>query len=177
MIIKQDGTTKNDCERNAAKRFFEQLRKDHPHLPLIVNEDALSPSAPHICHLKKHNLHYILGVKPGNHKFLFHFVEDAAQDGRTNEFEIEDKENPDITHRFRILNEVPLNQSNQELLVNFIEYWEHSKETDKITYHNTRPLQNAPFCPITASGLNFNPRNIQHIPPVEIFAFLVLEQN
>jgi len=48
MIIKQDGTTKNDCERNAAKRFFEQLRKDHPHLPLIVNEDALSPNAPHI---------------------------------------------------------------------------------------------------------------------------------
>ena len=71
------------------------------------------------------------------HKFLFNFVEDAAQDGRTNEFEIEDKENPDITYRFRILNEVPLNQSNQELLVNFIEYWEHSKETDKITYHNT----------------------------------------
>jgi hypothetical protein len=40
-----------------------------------------------------------------------------------------------------------------------------------------RPLQNAPFCPITASGSNFNPRNIQYIPPVKIFAFLVLEQN
>ena len=33
-IIQQDGQTKNDCERNAAKRFFEQLRRDHPHLPL-----------------------------------------------------------------------------------------------------------------------------------------------
>ena len=137
MIIKQDGTTKNDCERNAAKRFFEQLRKDHPHLKLIVNEDALSPNAPHIRDLKKHNLHYILGVKPGDHKFLFNFVENAAQDGRTIEFAIEDKENPDRTHRFRILNGVPLNKSNQELLVNFIEYWEHSKKRDKITYHNT----------------------------------------
>ena len=137
MIIKQDGQTKNDCERNAAKRFFKQLRKYHPHLKLIVNEDGLSPNAPHIRDLKKHNLHYILGVKPGDHKFLFNFVENAAQDGRTIEFEIEDKDDPEITHRFRILNEVPLNQSNQELLVNFIEYWEHSKETDKITYHNT----------------------------------------
>jgi len=137
MIIKQDGQTKNDCERNAAKRFFKQLRKDHPHLKLIVNEDALSPNAPHISDLKKYNLHYILGVKPGDHKFLFNFVENAAQDGRTIEFEIEDKENPDITHRFRILNEVPLNQSNQELLVNFMEYWEYSKGKDKITYHNT----------------------------------------
>ena len=28
MIIKQDGDTKNDCERNAAKRFLKQLKKD-----------------------------------------------------------------------------------------------------------------------------------------------------
>jgi len=39
-----------------------------------------------------------------------------------------------------------------------------------------RPLQNATFCPISASGSNFNPRNIQYIPVVEIFAFLELEQ-
>ena len=36
-IIKQDGQSKNDCERNAAKRFFEKLREDHPHLPLIIS--------------------------------------------------------------------------------------------------------------------------------------------
>jgi hypothetical protein len=40
-----------------------------------------------------------------------------------------------------------------------------------------RPLQNVPFCPISASGSNFNPQNIQDIPVVEIFAFLELEQN
>ena len=137
MIIKQDGTTKNDCERNAAKRFFEQLRKDHPHLPLIVNEDALSPNAPHICHLKKYNLRYILGIWPGDHKSLFDFVENAAQNGHTIEFETEDEDDPEITHRFRILNVVPLNRSNLELPVNFIEYWEHSKKAEKITYHNT----------------------------------------
>ena len=37
-----------------------------------------------------------------------------------------------------------------------------------------RPLQNATFCPISASGLNFNPRNTQCIPVVDIFAFLEL---
>jgi len=42
---------------------------------------------------------------------------------------------------------------------------------------NKRPLQNAPFWPISASGSNFNPRNIQYIPVVEIFVFLDLEQN
>jgi len=39
-----------------------------------------------------------------------------------------------------------------------------------------RPLQNAPFCPISASGSNFNPRNTQCIPVVKIFTFLALEQ-
>jgi len=38
-----------------------------------------------------------------------------------------------------------------------------------------RPLQNGTLCPISASGSNFNPRNIQYIPVVEIFAFLELE--
>jgi len=37
-------------------------------------------------------------------------------------------------------------------------------------------LQNGTFCPISASGSNFNPRNIQYIPVVEIFTFLELEQ-
>jgi len=40
----------------------------------------------------------------------------------------------------------------------------------------TRPLQNAPFCPISASGSNFNPRNTQCIPVVKIITFLELEQ-
>jgi hypothetical protein len=38
-----------------------------------------------------------------------------------------------------------------------------------------RPLQNGTLCPISASGSNFNPRNILYIPVVEIFAFLELE--
>ena len=40
-----------------------------------------------------------------------------------------------------------------------------------------RPLHNAPFCPISASGSNFNPRNTKCIPVVKIIAFLELEQN
>jgi hypothetical protein len=42
---------------------------------------------------------------------------------------------------------------------------------------SARPLQNAPFCPISVSGLNFNPQNTKCIPVVKIFAFLELEQN
>ena len=122
-IIKQDGETKNDCERNAAKRFLHKLRQDHPHLGLIVIEDALSSNAPHIRELQDYNLHYILGVKQGDHRFLFEQVDQAERAGRVSEWESVE-EATGIRHRFRFLNGVMLNESNQDLLVNFLEYWE-----------------------------------------------------
>jgi len=39
-IIQQDGQTKNDCERNATRRWLKRFRQEHPHLPVIVVEDA-----------------------------------------------------------------------------------------------------------------------------------------
>jgi len=123
-IIKQDGQTKNDCERNAAKRFIDKLRKDHPRLHLILVEDGLSSNAPHIQELQKNDLHYILGAKRGDHSFLFDYVDAAERNGKTIQFEYTSKERPDVVHRFRFINQVPLNESNKDLLVNFLEHWE-----------------------------------------------------
>ena len=128
-IIKQDGNTKNDCERNAGKRFFEKLRTAHPRLRLIVTEDSLNSNAPHIHELEKHHLHYIIGAKKGDHAFLFNHVESAVKDGLTTEIEYKDE---DTVYKFRFINQVPLNASNQDLLVNFVEYWE---TTPKKTLH------------------------------------------
>jgi len=44
------------------------------------------------------------------------------------------------------------------------------------TYNQMSQFQNAHFYPISASCSNFNPRNIQYIPVVKIFAFLDLEK-
>jgi hypothetical protein len=43
-------------------------------------------------------------------------------------------------------------------------------------YNHLSQFQNVPFCPISASGSNFNPRNTTCIPVVNIFAFLDFEQ-
>jgi hypothetical protein len=125
MIVKQDGNAKNDCERNAAKRFLKKVRQDHPRLGLIVIEDGLSSNAPHIRDLQVHGMHYILGAKEGDHPLLFHTLREADD---TVEFSMTDGENPKITHRFRFLNNVPLNQANIDLKVNVLEYWEVSDE-------------------------------------------------
>ena len=82
-----DGEAKNDCERNAAKRFLDRLKQDYPHLTFTITEDALSPNAPHIRELLKHKYHFILGVKPGDHAYLFEHVALARPEGRTTKYE------------------------------------------------------------------------------------------
>src|SRR5256885_1856168 len=122
-IVKHDGTAKNDCERNAAKRFVAKLRQDHPHLKFIITEDSLSSNAPHIETLHDHGLHYILGVKEGDHAYLFAQVQAAEQAGRVTSYERHDRA-ARVVHRFRFVHDVPLNTSNRDVRVNFIEYWE-----------------------------------------------------
>ena len=122
-ITNRDGTDKNDCERNAAKRFVAKLRQDHPHLKFIVTEDSLSANAPHIETLHAHDLRYILGVKEGDHAYLFQQVEAAEHAGRVTWYERHDRA-AGIVHRFRFVNQVPLHASNADMHVNFLEYWE-----------------------------------------------------
>ena len=118
-IIKQDGQTKNDCERNAAKRFFAQFRQDHPHLGVIITEDALSANAPHIEALGQYDLHYILGVKEGDHAYLFEQARAAQQHGQMTEVTLQED---GLTHHFRFINQIGLNQSHPDLHVNLVEY-------------------------------------------------------
>ena len=126
-ITNRDGTDKNDCERNAAKRFVAKLRQDHPHLKFIVTEDSLSSNAPHIVTLQDYDLHYILGVKEGDHAYLFQQIQAAEHAGRVTSYERHDRA-AGLVHRFRFLNDVPLNASNVEVRVNFIEYWEMGQD-------------------------------------------------
>lgn len=132
MITRQDGSDKNDCERNAARRFFEALRREHPHLKLIVTEDALSSNAPHIEDLQRLDLRFILGVKPGDHQFLFSLVDDAIAQRKVTELQRVDVNDSEKIHFYRFINQVPLNQSHQDLLVNFLEYWQVDK-SNKVT--------------------------------------------
>ena len=130
-IVKYDGTAKNDCERNAAKRFIAKLRQDHPHLKFIVTEDSLSSNAPHIETLHAHGLHDILGVKEGDHASLFQQVQAAEHAGQVTSYERHDRA-AGVVHRFRFVNDMPLNASNVDVRVHFIEYWERGK--DKIQH-------------------------------------------
>src|SRR5438128_11151568 len=68
-------------------------------------------------------MRYILGVKEGDHAFLFEQVAQAERAGRVTYYEREDHKSV-LHHRFRFVCDMPLNASNPDLRVNFIECWE-----------------------------------------------------
>jgi hypothetical protein len=119
-IQRQDGQDKNDCERNAARRWLQRFRRDHPHLPVIITEDALSSNAPHIRDLRGARCHFLLGVKPGDHKYLF---EQVAQRVAADQVEITgDVDGRTGTRRsYLFVKDLGLNESNPDVRVNFLQ--------------------------------------------------------
>jgi len=122
-IIKQDGCQKNDCERNATRRWLKHFRADHPLLKIIVVEDALSSNAPHLRDLAEANANYIIGVKEGDHAFLFQKLREADDAGQTRHLtQVDAKDN--VIRHYRWHLQVPLNESQADCLVDVLEYWE-----------------------------------------------------
>ena len=121
-IEKQDGSEKNDCERNAAKRLLRHIRREHPHLKLIVVEDGLASNAPHIRELLDLDIHFILGAKPGDHPFLFEQVLAAFETDRVTTICWTEG---GIFYEIDFINGLSLNDSNQDVRVNFLQYGEY----------------------------------------------------
>lgn len=115
-IEKGDGARKNDCERNAGKRLLARVRREHPHLKLLVVEDALASNGPHIRLLRSLDMRFVLGVKPGDHAHLFAWV-DATPGTRI----FEKTDAAGVLRQYRYLNGAPLNDANFDLEVNFLE--------------------------------------------------------
>jgi hypothetical protein len=111
--------------------MLKKLRQDHPHLKFIANEDALASNAPHIRDLEENGFNYILGVKQGDHDFLFNHVNDVAEEGQAIELTMADPTRSEIGHDFRIVYNAPLNQSNQDVRVTFVEYWEDDAQKER----------------------------------------------
>ena len=62
-------------------------------------------------------MRYILGVKEGDHAFLFQQVAEAEQAGRVTYYERHDRQQG-VHHRFRFVGDMPLNESHTNLRVN-----------------------------------------------------------
>ena len=110
-IVKQDGTIKNDCERNAFYRLLKKLVEDHPKLKSILVLDSLFSVAPIIKSISKHPLlRYIIAAKPGDHKYLFELIGRIGYD-----FEKTAEDEKGVKYYYSCTNNVSLNEANKEI--------------------------------------------------------------
>jgi hypothetical protein len=118
-ILNEDGQYKNDCERNALRRWLRKFRQDHPHLRVIATLDALYANAPVIDDLRSALVPWIIRVKEDDHEFLFEEVRKQAEAGRLEDFALVGE---DGVHRnYRLAWDLPLNESHPEVRVDFLD--------------------------------------------------------
>lgn len=130
-ISNRDGTKKQDCETNAAKRFIKKLRQAHPRQKFLLGGDGLMSTQPMIGTAIAYDMSFLFVAKPSDHKYLFEWIA-AYPELPFVEF-VDEKGS---THRILWQNDVPLHGGEKAVQVNYIEYqiWQRS---GKRTYKNS----------------------------------------
>lgn len=111
-----DGSSKNDCEINAAKRLLPKLKACHPFLKLCITLDALYATGPMVELINSLGYEYIIVAK--DMKYLQQHI------GGKNSEIVEYKNGASIK-KYQYSNNVPLNSTYPDKLVNYIEYTEY----------------------------------------------------
>ena len=118
FIVPQDGHDKQDCEIAAAKRWLSQHAETYRSHRITVLGDDLYCHEPFCRALLCEAFHFILVCRPDSHKTLYEYLEGIALPtvvrkcwtGKTEE-----------TYTYRYLNQVPLRDDDDSLLVNWCE--------------------------------------------------------
>ena len=106
-ILKQDGERKNDCERNALKRFLPKFRQDHPHFAdrhtgCLIRQYPRDPRLAECVDPVDHSR------QAGGQRVLVQTVRQLAGQGLTEEFEGTGSDG--VYRRYRLAWNVPLNE-------------------------------------------------------------------
>ena len=118
FLAPQDGAEKQDCERNAAKRWLTTHGERVASLRPVYLGDALFSCQPLAEAVLATGADFLFVCKQDNHKTLYEFLQGAALEQRT---ETERKPGRrSLTYRYRWLNDVPLRDGKDALPVNWL---------------------------------------------------------
>lgn len=123
-ICNSDGSTKQDCETNAAKRLIIEIKKDHPKLDLIIGGDDIYSRQPMIEDVLDNGWHYLFVAKPDSHAVMMRYIENQTM----NKKQFVDKKGK--IHLYEWINDVPLNGNKESRRVNYFRYTQFSKDKD-----------------------------------------------
>lgn len=113
-IKNTDGTKKQDCETNAAKRLIPLLRQQFPKMGLIITGDDLFSHQPMIETVLDNKFHYFFVAKPTSHSYMMEWLD--AYDA-LNEIREVDVKGRTIIYQW--MNDIPLHGGEGAIRVNF----------------------------------------------------------
>ena len=129
-IVKGDGSTKNDCERNALKRLLPKVRQVLEKEDIVAILDALYADGPTIRALQAVNMDYIIGIKDG---YVLVQIEALRGQGQLQQLVTS---NAKVKTTIRWANQLILNGTHQDIVVNYFECEEIDIKTQTIIYKN-----------------------------------------
>lgn len=135
QIVNTDGTSKQDCEMNAAKRFLKKLYQAFPQLGLLIGGDALFSKQPIIEDTVGYNMHYLFAAKPEDHKYMMEWLNGYLA---LNQVEFIDEKGR--KHFYEWMNEVPLNGGKDSIYVNYLRCTitkKNKKDEDEVVFKNS----------------------------------------
>ena len=130
-ISKQDGSIKNDCERNATGRLLPRLKEQYPKQSMILTGDALYSNAPCVRQIQQNGWHFVLNIKPDSHATLFEAFEHRKRQKTVKRFTLTDNKGQ---HSFEWTNNLPLCESAGDIRVNMLRYEWTDKKGVKTTF-------------------------------------------
>jgi len=137
FITPQDGHEKQDCEREATKRWVKKNAKHLKGWHYTMLGDDLYSNQPLCETFLEAELNFILVCKPDSHVELYKTVEFLKKSGLVEEVEERHWNGRYYEkHIYRFVNDVPLRQENP-LMVNWLDMIIMRESTGKEEYHNS----------------------------------------
>jgi hypothetical protein len=123
FIRPQDGTEKQDCEINAAKRWLATHAGHYSTGNDTLLGDDLYAHQPFCRQVLLHNFHFIFTCKPASHSHLTGWIEGLATNGELRELKLRTRNRLKHweNHHYRWINQVPLTEGENPLKVNWCE--------------------------------------------------------
>lgn len=132
FMTPQDGSKKQDCEQNGAKRWITSFRQRHKTTRATLLVDALHCNHEFLSLLLHYRLQFIATCKPGSHKTLYEWVETARLGGDVKIKEVvKIVRGKRVVFRYEYLNDVPIRDTEDALKVTFISGCEIDPATGK----------------------------------------------
>jgi hypothetical protein len=136
FITPQDGSVKQDCELNAAKRWIERNEQLAKKRVIILGDDLFSRE-PFCKLLLSKEFHFVLVCKPDSHKTLYEWVDSFEKSNDISRFSTR-KWNGRFHENwhYRYINQLPIKDGEDVLAVNWVELTITHTETKEIIYKN-----------------------------------------